>query len=60
MNWVDTLSNKALLDVGWSAYNNRWGGGAAPGELLLVEQRLLHPGRRRMAARVEALLRMTH
>ena len=31
MNWVNTLSNKALLDVGWSAYNNRWGGGAAPG-----------------------------
>ena len=31
VNWVDTLSNKALLDVGWSAYNNRWGGGAAPG-----------------------------
>jgi hypothetical protein len=25
------MSNKALLDVGWSAYNNRWGGGAAPG-----------------------------
>jgi len=31
VNWVDTISNKALLDVGWSAYNNRWGGGAAPG-----------------------------
>lgn len=31
VNWVNTLSNRAMLDVGWSAYNNRWGGGPAPG-----------------------------
>jgi hypothetical protein len=31
VNWVDTISTRALLDVGWSAYNNRWGGGPAPG-----------------------------
>ena len=29
--WVNTLSNRALVDVGYSAYNNRWGGGAGPG-----------------------------
>lgn len=31
LNWVDTLSSRALLDVGWSAYNNFWGGTPAPG-----------------------------
>jgi hypothetical protein len=31
MTWVDTLSNRMLLDLGYSAYNNRWGGGAGPG-----------------------------
>jgi hypothetical protein len=31
VSWVDTLSSRTLLDVGWSAYNNRWGGAAAPG-----------------------------
>jgi hypothetical protein len=31
MTWVDTLSNRMLLDLGYSAYNNRWGGGGAPG-----------------------------
>lgn len=29
--WTDTLSSKVLLDAGWSAYNNRWGGYSAPG-----------------------------
>jgi hypothetical protein len=30
-NWANTWSSRALFDIGWSAYNNRWGGGAAPG-----------------------------
>ena len=29
--WTNTLSSKVLLDVGYSAYNNRWGGYSAPG-----------------------------
>ncbi|HVZ20102.1 MAG TPA: carboxypeptidase regulatory-like domain-containing protein [Vicinamibacterales bacterium] len=29
--WQNTLSSKILLDFGWSAYNNRWGGPSAPG-----------------------------
>jgi hypothetical protein len=39
---VNTLSTRALLDVGWSAYNNRWGGGPAPGnpttQLIAVQE----------------------
>ena len=42
VNWVNTLSTRALLDVGWSAYNNRWGGGPAPGnpatQLIAVQE----------------------
>jgi hypothetical protein len=31
VSWTNTLSSKILLDAGYSAYNNRWGGFSAPG-----------------------------
>jgi hypothetical protein len=30
-SWTNTLSSRVLLDAGYSAYNNRWGGFSAPG-----------------------------
>jgi hypothetical protein len=29
--WTDTLTTRMLFEFGYSAYNNRWGGGSAPG-----------------------------
>ena len=29
--WTDTLTSRMLFEFGYSAYNNRWGGGSAPG-----------------------------
>ncbi len=31
VSWANTRSSRTLIDAGWSAYNNRWGGGSAPG-----------------------------
>jgi len=30
-SWTSPISNKALLDVGFSAYGSRWGGNSSPG-----------------------------
>jgi hypothetical protein len=30
-SWTYTPSSRMLVDAGWSAYNNRWGGYSAPG-----------------------------
>ena len=40
--WTSPLSNKALLDVGISAYGARWGGNSSPGQ----SDAGLHPGPR--------------